>query len=235
LAYPEKNMQIIRIDLVSVNCYLIKLEHGFILIDAGNPGDRLKIDCELEKAGCLPGDLKLIIITHGDGDHTGSASYICHKYKSIIAMHRDDSIMAEDFEEKMKRLKRRKSRGIIFRIMWKIIMLKSFRKSEFQKSKKEFEGFIPSLYLEDSRDLDSYGFKATVLGIPGHTKGSLGILTAEGDLFCGDILYNYKKPAVWPQGEDLIALDSSVGRIKELNIGMVYPGHGKPFEMKMLK
>ncbi|RLI67201.1 hypothetical protein DRO91_10540, partial [Candidatus Heimdallarchaeota archaeon] len=42
------------------------------------PGQMLKLilgglERELEKAGCKPGDLKLVVLTHGDFDHTGNA------------------------------------------------------------------------------------------------------------------------------------------------------------------
>ena len=55
-------------NLGTVNCYLIKTDKGFILIDTGLSNNRNEIEKELEESGCKPSDLKLIIITHGDGD-----------------------------------------------------------------------------------------------------------------------------------------------------------------------
>ena len=49
------------------------------------------------------------------------------------------------------------------------------------------ERFTPDLYIEDGDDLSEYGFDAIILYIPGHSKGSIGILTADGDLICGEI------------------------------------------------
>ncbi|MGA2142496.1 MAG: MBL fold metallo-hydrolase, partial [Brevinematales bacterium] len=205
-----------------------------ILIDSGCSGDFHKIEEALDNAGCLPGNLKLIIITHGDGDHTGSASYIRNKYDSVIAMHKYDSDMAESFDKKTDRLKKRKAKGLVSGIMWKTVMFISCMKFNREKEKAAFSGFKPGVYLDDGQDFNEYGFPAKVLYIPGHTNGSIGILTGTGDLFCGDLLYNYKKPAVWPQGEDLKAIDSSVERLKKFKIGMVYPGHGKPFGMNSM-
>jgi glyoxylase-like metal-dependent hydrolase (beta-lactamase superfamily II) len=57
----------------SVNCYLIKTGLGYILIDTGNSNKQAELEKELEGVGCKPGNLKLIILTHGDFDHIGNA------------------------------------------------------------------------------------------------------------------------------------------------------------------
>ena len=60
----------------SVNCYLIENDSKYILIDTGSSKQRTQLEKELKNAGCKPGNLKLIVITHGDFDHTGNASYL---------------------------------------------------------------------------------------------------------------------------------------------------------------
>lgn len=227
-------LEIKTICLGPVNCFLIKSDAGFALVDAGYPGDCFKLEKELENEGCLPGNLKLIVITHGDGDHTGGASYIRGKYNSIIAMNKSDSAMAESFEEKTNRIKNRKARGLISKIKWEISLYVSSLESVREKAKAAFAGFKPDLYLEDGQRLDRYGINAKVVYVPGHTKGSIGILTDNNDLIAGDIFNNYRKPAPCFQGEDLEEIDISVEKLKALNIGIVYPGHGKPFKMKDL-
>jgi hydroxyacylglutathione hydrolase len=81
--------------LGSVNCYLIETETGYILIDTGGSNKRTDLEKELESAGCQPGYLKLIVLTHGDFDHTGNAAYLRKKFGTTIAMHDDDSGMVE--------------------------------------------------------------------------------------------------------------------------------------------
>ena len=58
---------------VSINCYLVKTDNRFILIDTGRAKKRNIIEKELEKAGCYPGNLRLILLTHGDFDHCARA------------------------------------------------------------------------------------------------------------------------------------------------------------------
>ena len=60
----------------TVNCYLIATEEGYVLIDTGGPKNRKQVEAEMLRAGCEPGFLKLILITHGDFDHTGNAVYL---------------------------------------------------------------------------------------------------------------------------------------------------------------
>ncbi len=53
------------------------------------------LEKELENAGCKPGNLQLIVLTHGDTDHAGNCAYLREKYGAQIAMHSDDSGMVE--------------------------------------------------------------------------------------------------------------------------------------------
>jgi glyoxylase-like metal-dependent hydrolase (beta-lactamase superfamily II) len=76
-----------------------------------------------------------------------------------------------------------------------------------------------------------YGFDAQVLSIPGHSKGSIGILTASGDLFCGDLLENATEPATNSIMDDVAACAASLKKLQGFDIDTVYPGHGKPFAM----
>jgi glyoxylase-like metal-dependent hydrolase (beta-lactamase superfamily II) len=71
-----------------------------------------------------------------------------------------------------------------------------------------------------------------VLFIPGHSKGSIGILTANCDLFCGDLLWNMGRPEPQPNADDLADLTASIERLEGLQIRTIYPGHGKRFLME---
>jgi hydroxyacylglutathione hydrolase len=205
--------------LGSVNCYLIGTDIGYILIDTGGSNKRTALEKELEIAGCNPGNLKLIVLTHGDFDHTGNAAYLREKYGAKIAMHYDDSGMVEHGNMFFNR----KKGNILLRMITRIL----FR---FDKSKR----CRPDLLVEDGYNLSEYGFDAKVLYIPGHSKGSIGILTVSNDLFCGDLLENTDKPSPGSIIDDLTEANASIEKLKKLKINTVYPGHGKPFLMELL-
>ena len=199
-----------------VNCYLVKTGDGYILIDTGMPNKRGIIEKELENAGCQPGDLKLIVLTHGDFDHTGNAAYFREKFDTKVAMHYGDSGMAERGDMFWNR----KNPNIFIKIIFGLFF--RLRKSD---------RFNPDLYIEDGYDFSGYGFDAKVIHLPGHSKGSIEILTSDGNLFCGDLLANINKPKLFSIIDDSTAANASIEKIKSLKINTVYPGHGKPFPL----
>jgi hydroxyacylglutathione hydrolase len=198
----------------SVNCYLVQGDSGWVLIDSGMPSSCKALLRELERFSCMPGQLKLIVITHGDFDHTGSAAYLRSAYGPKIAMHRDDTGMAEHGDMFFNR----KQPNVLVRKLAPVFI-------GFGKAQR----FTPDVLLEDGDDLSAYGFEARIFSIPGHSKGSIGILTAVGDLFCGDLLTNTDKPALNTLIDDLPSAQVSLQRLHGMDVGTVYPGHGKPF------
>ena len=62
------------IRLGGANCYLATVGEGFVLIDSGTPEKRARLEAELERAGCRPGNLRLVALTHGDYEHAGRRS-----------------------------------------------------------------------------------------------------------------------------------------------------------------
>ncbi len=202
-------------NLGSVNCYLLESQNGFLLVDTGAPSNRARLEGELDRRGCHPGDLKLIVITHGDFDHTGCAAYLRQKYGAKIAMHPDDAGMTEHADMFWNR-----GKGNAFMKMLLPIFL------GFGKQHR----FAPDVLLQDGDDLSAYGLDARVLNLPGHSKGSIGILTAAGDLLCGDLLMNDKAEPALGFG-DPAGFEPSLSRLKAMKIGTVYPGHGNSFTM----
>ena len=203
--------------LGSVNCYLIENDANYILIDTGSSNQQTELERELESAGCKPSNLKLIILTHGDFDHTGNAAYLRDNFDVKIAMHKDDTEMAEHGNMFFNR----KQPNILLRKIIPVFL-------GFDQDKR----FKPDLYTEDGNDLSAYGFDAKILSIPGHSKGSIGILMSNGDLFCGDLLENLDKPVLGSIMDDLVTANASVEMLKGLGINTVYPGHGTPFLME---
>ena len=166
------NIKVIKLSFV--NAYLLEEEKRFFLIDTGLSMHSDMLENELKAAGCLPGDLKLIIITHGDFDHTGNCVMLREKYGCKIAMHADDIPMVRDGV-----LLKRKLKGFTNRLL--SVMRRLFRK------KLTFTRFSPDILLKEGQDLKEYGLDARIIHIPGHTPGSVGILTAGGDFFISSL------------------------------------------------
>jgi glyoxylase-like metal-dependent hydrolase (beta-lactamase superfamily II) len=217
------NADINVISLAFVNAFLLKTERGYVLIDTGLPNQWALLEKELLSAGCLPDKLKLIIITHGDWDHTGNASGLREKYHVKIAMHQGDVNQVENGV-----FLKRRVRPLMYRIFFKIRMLRR----KLQKNKLVLPKFKPDILLSDGQRLEEYGLAAKIIHIPGHTPGSIGIVTDEGDLFAGDAFVNNKKPDAARIIENAGQLKNSLDKVRKMNIKTVYPGHGKPFLMQ---
>ena len=146
-----------------VNCYLIRTAAGHVLIDTGGSNARKELLRKLENAGCMPGSLKLVLITHGDFDHIGNAAHLRATFGTRIAMHRDDAGMAERGDMFVNR----RRPNVLVRSL--IPLFTGFGAAE---------RFTPDLHLADGDDLARYGLAATILSLPGHSRGSVGVLTA---------------------------------------------------------
>jgi hydroxyacylglutathione hydrolase len=216
----EAATPVLRITFESVNCYLLRAGVGFVLVDSSKPEKRAELEAALTGAGCVPGTLNLIGLTHGDYDHAGNAAYLREKYKTKIAIHRDDSERVERGDWSLDLKPRPDKFGLLFRIV-----------SLFIKP-GPFDTFAPDVCVADGEALSEYGLDATVLHLPGHTKGSIGVLTSGGDLFCGDLLDSMMgKPSFEFFINDMAAARTSLQRVRTLDVGIVYPGHGKPFRL----
>ena len=204
------------------NCFLVRTGDGFVLIDTGVAYKRTAVERELENAGCEAGDLKLIVLTHGDSDHAGNGAFLRKKYGAPIAMHPNDAGMVRRGD--MSHSRRAKPDRIT--AMGRVIVLVGRVMTLVHRG--GFDCFSPDLYLEDGQSLSEYGFDAKVLHLPAHSRGSIGVLTPEGELFCGDFIYNFFRPnLVWI--DDLAAAKAGIERLKPLGVRRVYPRHGRSF------
>ncbi len=223
----EFPMRLAGIRLGTVNCYLLRADPGYVLVDTAFASNRAGLERELEDAGCRPGELRLIVMTHGDLDHTGNGAYLRGKYHAKIAMHRDEFRVTENGDNTLSRGKMTLPRRVFSKIAIKALSL-LIRPGKFER-------FRPDLAVDDGHDLSEYGLDAKVLHLPGHSRGSIGILTVDGDLFCGDLLWNMRGPDTHRIVDDPTELKASVERLKSLGVSMIYPGHGKPFRIESFR
>ena len=204
------------------NCYLLETSGSFVLVDTGVRGKRRHVEDALTRAGCSVGDLKLIVLTHGDSDHADNAAFLRAKFSAPIAMHRADAGMVERGDMSSNR----KARPDKVTLMGRVIMVVG--KLVVLVQPPRFDTFSPDIAVEDGQSLSGYGLDASVLQLPGHSQGSIGVFTADGSLCCGDLIYNFFRPSQdWI--DDLAAAKRSIARLQTLNPRVVYPGHGKPF------
>jgi len=75
------------------------------------------------------------------------------------------------------------------------------------------------------------GIPLKILALPGHTSDSIGLLTEDGELFCGDAAMNgfpsVKRKIIWIENPD--DYRNSWDKMIETGAGRIYPSHGRPF------
>jgi hydroxyacylglutathione hydrolase len=202
----------------STNCFLVKAGDAFFLVDTGYAVSRGVLKQALRAAGVTPQNLKLVFITHADMDHTGNINYLRRKYSVKVAMHAAELPAAATG----KMLATRKNR---------VGGLMGFLMAVLQPVCPRFQ---PDVLLEDGDDLSQYGLEAKVLHTPGHTMGSISILTKDGDLICGDFLVGGRNPKINHLVDDMEAMKAGLARIRNMKIRKIYPGHGCPFTLAEL-
>ena len=167
-----------RIKCGLVNCYIVSDGDSAILIDTGKKDN---LDTVVE--ACKPYKIKLIVLTHAHCDHAENAADLSEILGAPIAMHKADVNLIESNNHQ----------SLSARAFWGKIILSASLK-EFSRSK--MKAFTPSVFIKDGDDLTEYGISAKVIGLPGHTKGSIGIDVGGKELIVGDALMNMFYPTV---------------------------------------
>jgi hydroxyacylglutathione hydrolase len=186
-----------------------------VLVDTGTRRQRSKLAERLRAHGCGPGSLKLILITHGDPDHIGSAAHVRKEFGAPIAMHEGDVQMSATGNM----FSGRKGPNRLVRAVVSLV----FRLPEEDR-------FEPNVLIDEGSDLTEYGLAgAKVLLLGGHSAGSIALLLADGSLLCGDVLENRKTPRLGSIMDDVPTAEAGVRRLQTMDVGTIYPGHGKPF------
>ncbi len=206
-----------RIALGMVNAYLVRAGDGFILVDTGLPASWPALESELKSAGCLPSRLKLVIITHGDFDHTGGCSRLQQQYGAQVAIHQADAGIVETGRPLERELNSHFLRAII--------ALRRFRQ---RRHPSLFPTFKPDLFLVEGQSLTEYRLDARILHVPGHTPGSIAVLFPDGDIITGDIISHMFRVGSAPFIHDREQLRASLKRLQAMDLRTIYPGHGKP-------
>lgn len=203
-----------------VNAYLIETESNFFLIDTGSTSARGALKNSLIEKGVGKKPLSIVILTHGDFDHTSNAAYLRGIYRLKVGMHIDDWDMATKGDMFANRMKPN------FIIKTMMSLLSGFGKSE---------QFKPDIAFQERQRLGDLGLDGEIIPIPGHSKGSIGVMLSGGEFFCGDLFENTKRPSLNSLMDNVDSARLSLKMLLGENISMVFPGHGEPFSSNHLK
>jgi glyoxylase-like metal-dependent hydrolase (beta-lactamase superfamily II) len=209
-----------------VNSYLIVEKDGVTIIDAGLPGHWKALEAELAAIGKSLGDVRALILTHGDTDHIGFAARL-HRETGIAAyIHKADVDRAHLTVKKPNSGWGPVKIGPLAGFLWYSAHHGGLR-------------IRPATELQtvaDNEVLDVPG-SPRIIHTPGHTPGSLAVhVPAVGALFIGDTMTTRNvltgvtgsKPAPFTlEPEQAVA---SLDRLEDVDATWVLPGHGPAWD-----
>ncbi len=197
------------------NCYIVSDRKEAILVDTGS-GKYLK---QVINA-CSQYDMKLIVLTHPHFDHAENAEAISRRFKIPVAYHREDDAIFDVYDSQPLQ-----SYGAVGAVVLKL-SLKQLRTTRVIRPANHF-------YVKNGDTFDDYGFPSVkVVELPGHTRGSIGLLVGDNSLIVGDALDNWIKPGMGHLYYDLETQKKTYEKIQSMGIKNIYYGHGKPTKAK---
>ena len=200
-----------RIDGVSgANSYLVIGKDGNLIIDTGMPGNAQKIADYIARTLKDVHGISLIVLTHSDIDHIGSAEELKRITGGRLAIGKEDAPVLSGTAS-MK-----KPKGILGGVMGIAEHIMTFKPAQ------------PDLLLEDGDVINDF----KVIGTPGHTLGSISLYLPGDVIIVGDALRsdsdgNPLLPSDTFSLDMDIAMDS-VNKISGLAFDNLLAGHGSP-------
>jgi hydroxyacylglutathione hydrolase len=196
------------------NSYLFISDNGEMsIIDAGMPGNAIKILGQIAELDISLEKIKYIILTHADIDHMGSVADLKNATGALVAIHEKE--VPYLLGEKKKKLK-----GIIGGLIVVIfgILLKFIK----------LQNIVPDIILKEGDFIG--GLK--VIYTPGHTEGSITLYDAEAVLFSGDAIITDKHSNIIGFNNrgtsDALEAAKTINKINHLKFEVLLPGHGSP-------
>jgi glyoxylase-like metal-dependent hydrolase (beta-lactamase superfamily II) len=94
---------------------------------------------------------------------------------------------------------------------------------------------VPTQTVRHGDEIDLGDRRLTVVELPGHTPGSIGLVDhEERALVSGDAVYDGGLVDTLPES-DVEAYVGTMEALSRLAVDLVYPGHGRPFDRARLK
>jgi glyoxylase-like metal-dependent hydrolase (beta-lactamase superfamily II) len=212
---------------MNVMAYLL-LGERVIIVDTGVAGQSARILEQIARKGRSASDVSLILLTHGHGDHAGSAAALREATGAPVALGAgDEEKCAAGVDAEMR------ARGAVASTLLRFIRRRG-------ASSRTPAGPAPDLIIDSERSLAEYGVDAVVAPIPGHTRGSLGVFTADGDALVGDLIGGGGRSRTRPEPgvfvSDEAAMAASIRSVLARRPRLVYTGHdAQPFTLEQLE
>ncbi|NUR27690.1 MAG: MBL fold metallo-hydrolase, partial [Catenulispora sp.] len=156
----------------NVNAHLL-IGRRPVLVDTGVPGSAARVLEQIGAHGVAPGDLAAIVVTHAHIDHFGAAAELHRATGAPIIAHAADAAPYAAGRVREPYL----ITGGFGRVLNRLPAFHA-----------RTEPVFPHYLVEGPTGLHDFGVDARIMPTPGHTAGSISVLTDAGDLVAGDLV-----------------------------------------------
>jgi glyoxylase-like metal-dependent hydrolase (beta-lactamase superfamily II) len=220
--------------LTHVNVYLVQGDNGYLLVDTGWNTDEVynSLQKQIAEIGADIRDISRIVITHIHPDHYGLAGRLKQLYGPELTFHNAEKEFIESRYINMDKLLEQTARWL------SINGTPSHEMAEMRDATVSMKQYVvpayPDVTLYGGETINTGRFNFQVIWTPGHSSGHVCLYEPEKKvLLSGDHIL----PTITPNiGKHPQSIENPLGRfldslneLKKMDIGLVLPGHEKPF------
>ncbi len=204
--------------------YLLEIPNGYIAIDTGYEGGFDRYIKSLCARKISLKEIKYVFLTHAHDDHAGFLPELLSASSATLIADRKAA-------ERLLAGQNPWIGGCSGKLAKAFVeSMKLFGKGDHCFPPYE----VPQraiLWDHDSQPLRVMGMNVDIVSLPGHTADSIGLLTDDRQLFCGDAAMNgfpsIHRNIIWI--EAVKDYTHSWDTMIHSGAEMIYPAHGKPF------
>ena len=207
-----KKVDILTVKGLMVSCFILHdtASGNAIIIDTGTRNMCKKVLKTLDKSRIPHTKVKALLITHAHSDHCGGARYLSETIDIPVICHEKARSPLESGHDVPEN------------------PLSPSAKLLSKMIPGRFEPVTPSKTVRSSMDLSRFGVNAKIIHTPGHTPGSISIMTAETAII-GDLLMSRRDRPRYPLFGDKEEIHTSTKKLLNKGIRWMIPSHGSPF------
>ncbi len=218
--------KIFKINLGICNCYLIKSDNGYLLVDSGSQGPNKGFLKNLKRLAIRPEEVSLLFLTHGHWDHMAGAKMIKKATGCKVAINQREKVNVESGEKFMPPGFGLWGKGYRTALNAALPMYR-------------YQGCEVDISLSDDGCLlEEFGVAGRIIHTPGHSAGSMSLLLDTGEAFVGDLAVNGAFMRIGPGrpifGDSIDLIFKNWELLLESGATKIFPAHGDPFNSSLL-
>jgi glyoxylase-like metal-dependent hydrolase (beta-lactamase superfamily II) len=204
-----------QLGLRGVNVFLVEIEDGLVLVDAGLPWSPPRLTEAIYATGRRPDDVTAIVVTHAHRDHVGGLAEMVRRTGAEVWAHPADAELLRQGVYGRRFGRSPSGAGEILRRAMNLVPARG----------------EPVAVAHEVADGDVLPFGGLLaVHTPGHTAGHLALLLPRdgGVLFVGDAAAHRLHVGLSPLNEDVVGSGASLAKLARLDFDTALFSHGRP-------